>query len=165
MNKLEALEATIAERGGEDALWDRLASTEDIVDLAREYGTTLRTLNAWKNKSDDRRTSWDEALQISAHAFAAEGKAILDELHTKANKKYADRLESAHVALATARANQRLKLAAARNPAAYGERPQVQVNASFNIQQLHLEALKAKGSMAALPKPEIPTLEARVIEE
>lgn len=152
MSKLAAFELAIEEKGGEDAFFDRLAEAENLEDLAREYGASLRTVNLWKNATDERRAAWDEALNVSSHVLAADAKRILDKLHERHTPEPGgrpkERLESSWVALAQARATQRMKLAAARNPAAYGERPQVQVNTQINLGELHLQALRARGSMA-----------------
>lgn len=146
MGKIEAFERVLEERGGEDPFFDRLASTDSLEDIARDYGTTIRTLQLWKNQNDDRRSEWDKAMVASGHALAAEGRKILDDLYARTQVHRAERLESAHVALATARSNQRMKLAAARNPE-YSDKPTVQVNQQFNIGRMHLEALKAGGSV------------------
>lgn len=152
-SKLEQLEAAIEAQGGPDAFFDRLASTEDLEEIARFYGASLRTVNEWRKATQERQDAWSEALEVSSHALAAEGKRIMDHLHAKhsgldAQNRPKERLESAWVAMESKRSDQRMKLAAARNPAAYGERPQVQINQQFNLGALHLEALKAAGSMS-----------------
>lgn len=150
-SKLEELERKIEEMGGEDAFFDRLATTDDLEEIARAYQTSLRTLDQWRKANDERRAAWNESLEVSSHALAAEAKGILDKLHDRHTPEPGgrpkERLESSWVALAQARANQRMKLAAARNPGAYSDRPQVTVNNSVNFASLHLDALRARGSM------------------
>lgn len=150
MSKLEAFEGEIEARGGEEAFFDRLASTEDLAEIAREYGASLRTVYVWRKASEARLEAWNEALRVSGDAFASESRRLLRELHEQTRLPRAERLESAKVALVTARATNSMKIAAARNPQSWGERPQVQVNTQINLGSLHLEALKAKGSMNGL---------------
>lgn len=148
MTATERVQAALDAKGGVEWLWDEIAALRDIPDIAKALGVTVRALYRWRDSDEDRQIEWAAALKVSGDMAAAEGKKILDDLERERNQLGARRLESSHVALATERARSRMKIAAARHAEAWGERPQVQVNQSFNFGSAHLEALKQFGSMA-----------------
>jgi len=139
--------------GGPEWLWERLAGLSDLDALAEELGVGLRALYRWKDSTAERAAEWDACLTASADAYAADAFAILDDLASSPL-----RIESAQVALATARAKARERVAAIRNAAAWGEKPQTAVQVNVDLGQLHLEALKASGSMALSRPAEPPVL-------
>lgn len=127
-------------------LWDQLASTRDVGDIAKELGVTSRALYKWKEADESRAQEWAFSLKLSGDQFAAEGKKILSDLEQERKQLGARRLESSHVALASERARTHMKIAAARHAEAWGERAPAPV-IQLNVQSLHLEALKQFGSM------------------
>ncbi len=146
-SKVEAVAEALARKpGGIEWLFDQIAAFREIGDIAKELGCTPRALYRFRDEDEDRKAEWSAALRVSGDVSAAEGKEILDKLAGK-SKYGSARLESAEVALATARARDRMKIAAARNPEAWGERQPAPV-VTLNIGSLHLDALKAHGSVS-----------------
>lgn len=109
---------------------------------------------------DERRRKWDRAKEIASHSILED----VDEEIWDANPMSG--AEVSHLRLKAARAEARAK---AFNPDVYGDRPP-ETNVNLNVGQLHLDALKAHGSMAE-PDQQVEgaverrMLEAEVVEE
>jgi hypothetical protein len=164
--KLMALDRWISEQeGGEDEyIFDRMADGIKPKKLAElitaECGMNVSRglLYAWRDFDKDgaRLAKWDAAMKVRAEADLEDGGEILDTL---AERKV---VTSAEVSLATSRANWRKEMAKLANPEKYGDQ---QAKAVGNVAEMLLEALKVAGTARQLPKPEIPMIEAKVVDE
>jgi hypothetical protein len=144
---LRKLERYIAERGGDQWLFDRLAAGESVGAVAASiilegHGQISRPfLYTWRNAGgEDRRTGWRLALEESADAHAEIAGEVLEGLPEDPT--------SAQVSLAGRRSAYRQWLAAKRNREVYGDGPQQQVNVNLlSLDDLYRQALQQHGHM------------------
>lgn len=77
-SNMHVLEDAIEAAGGDDAIFDRIASGEMIIKLADEFGVSRGAFYRWIAKTDKRREKLREARQISASVLADEARDILE---------------------------------------------------------------------------------------
>lgn len=131
--KLEASKCSraIHSMGGEEVLWDRLASGATVMAVSAELGVSLSALDRWVQRGgDERRERYARARARGGQSLAEQTIAIADS---------AD-IES--VQLAKLRIDQRWKLAGKLDPETYGERNGPVVN--IDLGSLALEALRRR---------------------
>lgn len=167
--KLQELSARIERLGGDDYVFDRIAGGDPIGTIAKDLGVSRPYMYTWRDQKPEelaaeRKARWEKAIELSADAKEEEGAEILDDLARK------DLVTSPEVQLATSRAKYRQWQAETRNRTKFGGEQGVTVN--VNLGQLHLDALRARGSAAALERARPkqledsdPVLEAEVIED
>lgn len=160
--KFQLLCKAIEECGGEEYIWERVADGDSMKTIAQSLGFSRGLLYKWINRDKERRRAkLKEARELSADAHAEDAGEVLDDLSEQPG------VTSAEVQLANARANYRKWLAGVRNREEYGERQQAGI--TVNVGSLHLDALRAAGSMELSPpsadgdgEPEL--LEAEVVD-
>ncbi len=126
--------------GGDDVVLGRVASGDTVKAIASDYGVGYDTLRRWLNASEERKTAYLEAKRDSADALVEEAGEILDKANTDS---------APQVTKAVKRAEHKRWLAGKRDREQYGEdKTGAQVNVNLDLAGLHLDALKAAGSMA-----------------
>lgn len=156
---LQALELKIEGLGGEDAaVFEPLADGASLGTIAAELGVSRPYMYVWRDHKEHRerrREKWELAMKLSASTHAELAGEVLEKLAAKGV------ITNADVNLAKARSEYRRWLAGKRDPEAFGDKQeQVQVNVS--IGQLHLDALRARGSMHKVAA-ELPGASARML--
>jgi hypothetical protein len=141
---MAALEAAIAEAGGEDAVFERLADGERVRDIMRSFGWSRPFFYQWLDhgaaNKERRRAKYALAKRASAEAYAEDAGAILDDLA----EQPVGEITPALVALSGKRADYRKWVAGMRNPEEFGDKA---AGLTVNIGTLHLDALRQVGSM------------------
>ena len=139
-----------------DALWEevaeRFATGTTVRELMRWLGSRLKlgrnlssgALYNWRDKTDERRASWQHAKEYRADHLAEEGLEIVDE----AEGGDADQQQSARL-----RSDYRRWLAGVSNPEKY--QPKVAGSTTVNIGALFLEATRGAGRAHVLPSEEV----------
>ncbi len=128
-SNMRVLEETIDAAGGEDAVFDRIASGEMISELADEYGVSRGLFYKWIAKTDDRRERLREARQISASVMVDEARDLL-EVSTKDT-----------IPVDRERARVRTWLAERYDRQTFGDKKD-EVNIKVDIGLLHIKAMK-----------------------
>lgn len=153
---LNQLEKRLEQLGGEDYLFDRIASGERLKDIAADLGCSRPYLYKWRDREpfkDRRRERWSEAMRLSGEAKLEEGEEILDGL-ADTHKL----ITSADVSVGVARSNYRKWMAQVRDPEQFGDRSNG-AGMILNVGVLHLDALRSAGS-----RPQVgPVVEADVV--
>jgi hypothetical protein len=144
--KLGAFSQKIEQLGGDDWFFDQVAKPTTMQKIAEQVGCSRPQLYMWMDAKEGRRERYEQAKKIAAHGYAEDSSAVVEELADKP-------VEPAMVQLAKLRAEQKWKMAAVLDRDTYGDKSGG-VSLTIDIGQLHLEALKAKGSMQ-LAKPEL----------
>jgi hypothetical protein len=146
---LERVERLLVEKyGGEDYVFDQLASGRSVGDVAGDLGISRRYLYYWRDRlghKERRKPLWEEAIRFAGEAHAERGMAELDGLGVDVN--------SPQVQLATSKSNFRKWLAAKSDPERYGDKA---AGITFNLGDLHIQALQQ-------PR-DVPVIEAEVVE-
>jgi transposase-like protein len=146
--------ATIEERGGEDWFFEELAVTGSVVKLARQMNISRDMLYRWRNRSDERRKRWDEALREGASIALDEADELMEDMPLRGNMP-------ADVTARNSKANWMKERAKMLDP----ERFDKQAAAAGSIGNLLLSALQARGTVAAIAKDEpLQLMEAEIIE-
>ena len=121
--------ATIRKAGGENYVFDLVASGRSLKDIAEELGVSRPILSTWCN-NPARRESYRQARQAAADSLVEEGLAIADSVR-----------EPTEVPGAKLRADFRRWMAARMNAESWGDRTGALVN--IDLGRLHIEALRA----------------------
>lgn len=135
----------------EPEIFQRLASGEFVTDLAREYladpyaeqgrgEPQTHYFYAWLDDAEGRRARFERVREAAADAVAEESIRILDEAREEGVSS------TAEATLARSQSSARQWWASKLNRAKYGEGRQ-EVGVSFDIGELHLDALIQHGSM------------------
>jgi len=150
---MQALEDAIDAEGGEDSVFDRIASGETISRLADEFGVSRGLFYKWIRQSEQRRDRLREARQMSASVLADEARDIL-ETSTKST-----------IPVDRERARLRMWLAERFDRPTFGEKKD-EVNIEVNIGLMHIQAMKRQrlldeqaqageeGMAVELPRPD-----------
>ncbi len=158
-SNMSGLEDALEAAGGEEVIFDRIASGEMIIMLADELGVSRGMLYRWIAQTDDRRERLRDARKMSASVLADEARHILDT-STKRT-----------IGVDRERARMRTWLAERFDRQTFGERKD-QVNVEVNIGLLHLQAMKKarlredqeraieERDAEVLPQPEVRVLPA-----
>jgi len=149
---LAAMTKAIEKMGGEEAIFDRLASGETVGSIADSIyipefkrSPSRSYMYMWRRRGGDERVrKWKEAIVHSADALAEEAGTVLDELVGRA-------ATAADVSLAKSRSEHRRWLATKYNKEKYGD-AKAQVEVHLSLGDLHLSALRARGHMDNVPK-------------
>lgn len=143
---LQMVEDRIERMGGEDeVVFERIAEGVPIREVVADLGCSRSFLYRWrdaKGHKERRRAKWEAAVKASAHALAEDSAVPLEEL-----ARNSEGLTNAEVSLAKARSEYRRWLASVRDRDTYGEAKQEAVQVNLSIGQLHLDALRQRGSM------------------
>lgn len=142
---------------GEEAIFARVAAAQTMTSISQELGCDRVTLWKWiRNGGADRMAAYRAAQVQAADIFAEEAVTILDE---------AVKCENSHQAtIAKARSDSRKWLAERFNREVFGDK-QAGVQINVDLGGLHLDALRAKGSMTLAPKPAPLLLEGEVEDD
>ena len=137
---LHALCKKIDEFGGEDWIFDQLASGISVGKIAAQCGVSRRMIYRWRDLREfpDRPTLWAEALRFSGEAHAEMG---LDDLTD------ADGLVPAEIQRAAHISKYRQWLAGKRDPH-FADKG---IELNFNVGELHLQAVADAKAMMAKP--------------
>lgn len=146
--KLRAFCRKVEKNGGEDAVFERIADGEPIKTIMADYGVSRGMFYLWKKGNEELEEKYTVARQLAADAHVENALEILDDLEDEG-----DTVTSAQVGAASARANYRKWLASVQNREQYGER-KGGVELTLNVGELHLDALRASGTMHSLPAGE-----------
>jgi hypothetical protein len=163
----------IDDRGGWEAVCDRIADGERIKDVAESFDCsvrliyTIKSLERWNGLYDD---MWEQAMRIRAEAILEESERDFDRLDRVIDTDAITGEEirrvpmQAEVSLAQGRAKFRQWLAGKLDKERYGDKAGVEVNVQMSMGDLHVQALKQVKARHALPErvPEI--IAAEVIE-
>jgi len=146
--KQRALAARIEEKGGDSVVLDRIANGEYVTTIAKSWKVSPAMIYFWIHESEAREVAWKTAKEISAHSHVEGGLERLTRLADAGAG-----VTSAQVGAERALAEYRMKLAAARNRAEYGEKNVAEIN--FNFGTGYLQELKELGhhDQQALPEP------------
>lgn len=154
---LDELCRLIDSLGGDDWVFSRMADGQSVGAIAAELAPLMstkscdrRNLYFWRDRKEGRAAEWTASMKAAGSAYAEQGGKILDDLANQGTFGAQD------VTLAAKRAEWRMKMAGALDRETFGDAPAVSL--TVDIGQLHLEALRAKGSMS-LAKPEPLVLE------
>jgi hypothetical protein len=123
------------EFGGEDWVYDQLASGVVVGKVAEQLGISRRYLYFWRDQrghKERRKPLWEEAIRMAGEAHA---EGVFDDLDN-----VPDHASSAQVSLASAKAKHRTWLAGKLDRERFGERG---MELSFSIGELHLRALQS----------------------
>lgn len=138
--KLQLFSQTIEGLGGDDWFFDQVAGCTPMQKIAEQVGCSRPQLYAWMNDKPGRRERYKEAQKVAAAGYAEDSASVLDDLDGRP-------IEPVHVQLARARSDQKWKMATVLDRETYGEN-KAGLNVTIDIGQLHLDALRAKGSMS-----------------
>ena len=155
---LRKISNLIAEKGGDDWVFDQIADGKPIQSIADQLGCSRPFLYVWRKAGGPERIQgWKDAKVKSAQAHVENGMKILDELAE------GDRVLTApEVSLAAHRAKYREGMAKMADPSLD---PRLQNTGTvINVGTLHLEALQKHGGSLALPENVPEVLEAEVVE-
>lgn len=123
---------------GEEEIFARVAAGDYAGEIAKAAGCSRKTFFRWiKAGGAERKAAYELAQLEGADGHIERGAEELE----------VDPKDTATVSLAKARADFRFKLAERLNRAKYGDAGN-SLNVNLSVGELHLEALKAKGSMA-----------------
>lgn len=148
-----ALAHRIEEDGGDSVVLGRVASGDTVKSIASDYGVGYDTLRRWLNATPERKTGYLDAKRDSADALVEEAGQILDDAPTDS---------APQVTKAVKRADHKRWLAGKRDREQYGDdKAGAQVNVNLDLAGLHLDALKAAGSMAdhLIPEADVEILD------
>lgn len=146
----QAYSSKIAELGGDDWFFGRVAGGAKMAHIALEVGCSREWLYTWLKQAPGRRERFKEAQRDAAplvHEDAGEIPAALEKLPK-------EELTPARVQVAKLRYDHEMSRARILDPETFGEKAGISVN--IDIGQLHLDALRAKGSMTLQAKPAEP---------
>lgn len=139
--QMQGLEKLIADAGGDDVIFDRVAAGEPIASIMESFGFARTFYYRWvKNGGPERLAARDEAMAIRAHSLADEAGDILDKAEEEDVL-----LTPAVIQLRRERANHRRWLASKLSPETYGDKQQVDVNATMGFDATFLQALRQTG--------------------
>lgn len=157
--KLALFSQRIEQLGGDDWFFDQVAADTTMGAIAEQVGCSRPQLYAWMDDGEGRRERYKAAQKIAAEGCAESAHQIPEDLVGRP-------IEPVHVQLAKLRVDTKMKRAAQLDPETYGEK-QAGISLNLNIGQLHLDALRAKGSMTLATQTSAPAqiLEAHVVEE
>lgn len=116
--------------GGEERIWDRMASGQTVLSLCKEVGISPGRFYDWVNKSEERTAALARAREVGAHSLVEETAEIVDTATPD------------DVAVAKLRAENRWKMAKAFNRAQYGDQQGPMVNISFG--DMALDSLRKR---------------------
>jgi transposase-like protein len=133
----------IDEAGGDEVVWSLVRSGMYIKDVAQSFGVSYDTLMDWvKRGGPERSRGYDEAKRDSADALVERGLVTLEE---------ADEQLTSAVNKAAKIADYLKWMAAKRDRKQYGDGPSTAI--VVDMGQLHLDALRARGSLAEHKEP------------
>lgn len=141
----QAFSAKISELGGDDWFFEQVASGAKMQTIADQVGCSRVWLYTWLKQAPGRKDRFKEAQRDSAPLVHEDAAEIVDSLESLPTEE----LTSARVAVAKLKmehVNSRLRLL---DPETFGEKAGISVQ--IDIGQLHLDALRAKGSMTLKP--------------
>ncbi len=116
--------------GGEERIWDRMASGQTVLSLCKEVGISPGRFYDWVNKSEERTAALARAREVGAHSLVEETAEIVDTATPD------------DVAVAKLRAENRWKMAKAFNRAQYGDQQGPMVSISFG--DMALDSLRKR---------------------
>ena len=152
-SNMRALEESIEATGGEDAIFEQIASGKTITKMADDRGVSRGLFHKWLGQTDGRRERLREARKMSASVLADEAKDIL-ETSTKRT-----------ISVDRERARMRMWLSERFDRKTFGDKKD-EVNIKVDIGLLHLQAMKKarirdeqeramlEGDAEVLPNPE-----------
>jgi len=150
-SNMRVLEEAIEAAGGEETVFDRIASGEMLINLADDFGVSRGLLYKWIGQTEKRRERLREARQMSASVLADEARDIL-ETSTKST-----------IPVDRERARLRTWLAERFDRKTFGEKKD-DVNVEVNIGLMHIQAMKRfrileeqridEGNAEVLPHPD-----------
>jgi transposase-like protein len=150
--KRAAFAAEIEAAGGDGVILDRLRSGETVKAIADTYGVSRGMIYLWKKMGGESRAdAWEEARKDSAEALLEDAGEILDALAVPGENGEAPDPSNAQVSVARERAGHRRYLAEKFNREAFGDRGGA--GGVVVLGDLHLEALRSRGTPEALPAP------------
>jgi hypothetical protein len=146
--KQRALAARVEQAGGDEVILDRIANGEYVTEIAKSWDVSPSMIYFWLHESEAREQAWKTAKEISAHSHMEGGLERLTRLADMGAG-----VTAAQVSAEKALAEYRMRLAAARNRAEYGDKAQTEVH--FNFGDSYLAQLKELGhhDQQALPEP------------
>ena len=142
---LRALTRYVTEHGGDTFVLDQLADGVSVGKVAAAisltgHGTISRPmLYKWRDQSDERTRGWAAAMKDAAHAHAEDAGQVWDDLPEDPT--------TGQVATARGKSEYKRWLATVKNRSEYGPPAASGVNVTFNLGELHVEALRAHGNM------------------
>ena len=136
---LDALCAAIEKAGGDDVIFDQIASGVKMKAIMDPFGYSRQMIYAWiKRGGPERHERWQEAKEMAAHALVDEAGDILDADGVVVTS-------SAQASMLKSRAEHRRWLAGVYNRKEYGDETG-KIDVQLNIGALHLDALRAGGT-------------------
>jgi hypothetical protein len=162
--KREKVASDIAARGGDDWLFGLISGDGDskpvsVTDIAKLLKCYRAHLELYLNEPE-RAELFAAAKKAKAEWHAARSGGVLDDLADDPTRI----LTAPEVSLANSRSNWHKWMASVTDRDTFGEKQQA-VNVNVNLNDLHFNALLSHGKVPQLPAPEIPTIQAEVIED
>ena len=136
---LRELARRIEVLGGEDFVFEQLASGITQAKLADGLDTNRRMVYSWSKMTPERREKFVYYRKLGAGAAFDESVDILDDMVDDPD------LNSAKVSLARARSQAKRAYAAKMNPEKYGDKQVIDINVTHS--DVHIEALKEANAL------------------
>jgi transposase len=144
---LQALEAEIARRGGDDYMFDRVRDGDTVEEIMSEFKLSRAMFYRWVHAGgDEREAEFDRAREDKAHTLAEQVLEIVDDDELKTAPT------SAEINRASLRAKTRQWLAAKLNRKSYGDDALVNVHNQLTLGDQHLDALLKFGQVTDVPE-------------
>lgn len=141
---LRDLARRIEDQGGNSVIFDRIADGDTISKIASDWDVSRRMIYDWIHLDADREREWAQAKRMSADALVDKAAEALERAPgTPTN---------ADVSLIDKKVNFNKWLAGKRDADQYGEKDKAGVEVTLNLNELHMTALRERGSMALHPK-------------
>jgi len=166
--KLRKFEAHLEKLGGEDVLFDLLATEPRVENVAEHFQGFLpghpdfpsrSWLYRWRKAGGEERIKkWHQAMKLRSHLLVEDALSLLESEETNP-------ATSAEAQLLKMRVGHRKYLAEKYNRKDFGEEKD-ETNVNLSVGSLHLDALRSAGSMEQVERPaEREMLEAEVVDE
>lgn len=137
------LKKDIAEAGGEEHMFDRIARGETLSSIADSFGVSVNMLYMWRDRCEDpegRKARWAEAMRARATYHEEKALSVLEEAQpdTAAEARIATHLSDKHEWLARAYDKEK-----------YSDKQQeAEVQVELNFGDAFLASLRAHGARA-----------------
>lgn len=143
-------EKQMAELGGWESIFERIANGESQTDIANGFGVSQGWLSRIINQDPERKLAFRQAKREAAQAYADECKRIADGMP----------LERDAIAKGREQIAVRRWLATVYDREQFGE-PDPSLNVTVNVEHMHLNALRHRTIEASKPLEEALAVSAR----